>query len=82
MPSVLNQLLPIIKPYNNRTDTDYTPEDILVLLVYIYSIAGNAKTGKELEEAEKEVKEAFAQAICNEPKLSVLLQKITGKCTF
>uniref|UniRef100_A0A6J0TM03 Sec1 family domain-containing protein 2 n=1 Tax=Pogona vitticeps TaxID=103695 RepID=A0A6J0TM03_9SAUR len=78
LPNVLNQLLPIIKPHNNRTDNDYTPEDVLVLLVYIYSIAGNAKTGKELEESEKAVKEALVQAICNEPKLSLLLQKITG----
>ncbi|KAJ7326698.1 hypothetical protein JRQ81_016457, partial [Phrynocephalus forsythii] len=78
LPSVLNQLLPIIKPHNNRTDSDYTPEDLLVLLVYIYSIVGDAKTGKELEEAENDVKEALVQAICNEPTLSLLLQKITG----
>ncbi|XP_062991844.1 sec1 family domain-containing protein 2 [Elgaria multicarinata webbii] len=78
LPSVLKQLLPIIKSHNNRTDNDYTPEDFLVLLVYIYSIVGEMKTGKELDEAEGEVKEALAQSICDEPELPTLLQKITG----
>ncbi|ETE63149.1 Sec1 family domain-containing protein 2, partial [Ophiophagus hannah] len=37
---------------------------------------GEVKTGKELNEAESQVKEAFIQAICDEPELSPLLQKI------
>ncbi|XP_061439908.1 sec1 family domain-containing protein 2 [Rhineura floridana] len=78
LPSVLNQLLPIIKSHNNRTDNDYTPEDLLVLLVYIYSIVGEIKIGKKLDEAEGEVKEALVQSICDEPELPALLQKITG----
>ncbi|XP_053114297.1 sec1 family domain-containing protein 2 [Hemicordylus capensis] len=77
LPSVLNQLLPIIKS-RNRTDNDYTPEDLLLLLVYIYSIVGEIKMGKELDEAEEEVKEAFIHSLCDEPELSTLLQKITG----
>lgn len=77
--NALKQLLPIIKPSSNRTDDDYTPQELLLLLVYIYSIVGEVKTGKELNEAESQVKEAFVQAICDEPELPPLLQKIVGK---
>uniref|UniRef100_A0A8D0HQA4 Uncharacterized protein n=1 Tax=Sphenodon punctatus TaxID=8508 RepID=A0A8D0HQA4_SPHPU len=77
MSSVLNQLLPIIKSHNGRTDDDYTPEDLLVLLVYIYSVVGEIKAGEELNEAEGEVKEALARALKDEPELSSLMQKIT-----
>ncbi|XP_026539673.1 sec1 family domain-containing protein 2-like [Notechis scutatus] len=77
--NALKQLLPIIKPSRNRTADDYTPQEFLLLLVYIYSIVGEVKTGKELNEAESQVKEAFIQAICDEPELSPLLQKIIGK---
>lgn len=79
-PSILRELLPIIKTHSSRTDNDYTPEDLLVLLVYIYSIVGEIKPGKELDEAESEVKKALVHSICDEPELPSLLQKITGKC--
>ncbi|KAM6206478.1 sec1 family domain-containing protein 2 isoform 1-T2 [Sarcoramphus papa] len=78
MPSVLNQLLPMIKSYNERTKDDYTCEDFLVLLVYMYSVVGEIKSGKELDAAEEEVKKALVKAICDEPEPSPLLQKITG----
>ncbi|XP_061849953.1 sec1 family domain-containing protein 2 [Colius striatus] len=78
MPSVLNQLLPMIKSYNERTKDDYTCEDILVLLVYTYSVVGEIKSGKELDAAEEEMKRALVKAICDEPEPSPLLQKITG----
>ncbi|XP_062430506.1 sec1 family domain-containing protein 2 [Rhea pennata] len=78
MPSVLKQLLPMIKSYNERTQDDYTCEDFLVLLVYMYSVVGEMKGGKELDEAEEEVKKALVKAICDEPEPSPLLQKITG----
>ncbi|XP_077158093.1 sec1 family domain-containing protein 2 [Paroedura picta] len=78
LPGVLNQLLPLVKSCNNRTDDDYTPEDLLVLLVYIYSIAGEIHIGKELDEVEGKVKESLVHSICDEPELSTLLQKITG----
>ncbi|XP_054846667.1 sec1 family domain-containing protein 2 [Eublepharis macularius] len=78
LPGVLKQLLPIIKSHNSRSDDDYTPEDLLVLLVYIYSIAGEVNTGKELDEAEGKVKESLVRSMCDEPELSTLLQKITG----
>nr|XP_056711395.1 sec1 family domain-containing protein 2 [Euleptes europaea] len=78
LPGVLNQLLPIIKSHNNRTDDDYTPEDLFILLVYIYSITVEVNTGKELDEAERKVKESLVHSICDEPELSTFLQKITG----
>uniref|UniRef100_A0A8C4JVI9 Sec1 family domain containing 2 n=1 Tax=Dromaius novaehollandiae TaxID=8790 RepID=A0A8C4JVI9_DRONO len=78
MPSVLKQLLPMIKSYNERTQDDYTCEDFLVLLVYMYSVVGEMKGGKELDEAEEEVKKALLKAICDDPEPSPLLQKITG----
>lgn len=78
MPSVLNQLLPMIKSYNERTKDDYTCEDFLILLVYMYSVVGEIKSGKELDAAEEEVKTALVKAICDEPEPSPLLQKITG----
>ncbi|XP_009472564.1 PREDICTED: sec1 family domain-containing protein 2, partial [Nipponia nippon] len=78
MPSVLNQLLPMIKSYNERMKDDYTCEDFLVLLVYMYSVVGEIKSGKELDTAEEEVKKALVKAICDEPQPSPVLQKITG----
>ncbi|KAJ7410479.1 hypothetical protein WISP_108312 [Willisornis vidua] len=78
MPSVLKQLLPMIKSYNERTNDDYTCEDFLVLLVYIYSVVGEIESGKELDAAEEELKKALVKAICDEPEPSPLLQKITG----
>ncbi|XP_074848865.1 sec1 family domain-containing protein 2 isoform X2 [Carettochelys insculpta] len=77
MPSVLNQLLPMIKSHNERTANDYTSEDFLVLLVYIYSVVGEIKASKELDKAEGEVKKMLVRAFCDEPELSSLLQKIT-----
>ncbi|NXK97279.1 SCFD2 protein, partial [Formicarius rufipectus] len=74
MPSVLKQLLPMI---NERTKDDYTCEDFLVLLVYMYSVVGEIESGKELDAAEEEVKKALVKAICDEPEPSPLLQKIT-----
>ncbi|KFV08145.1 Sec1 family domain-containing protein 2, partial [Tauraco erythrolophus] len=77
MPSVLNQLLPMIRSYNERTKDDYSCEDFLVLLVYMYSVVGELKSGKELDIAEEKVKKALVKAICDEPEPSPVLQKIT-----
>ncbi|XP_048797733.1 sec1 family domain-containing protein 2 isoform X2 [Lagopus muta] len=78
MPSVLNQLLPMIKSYSERMQDDYTCEDFFVLLVYMYSVVGEIRNGEELDKAEEEVKKALVKAVCDEPELSPLLQKITG----
>ncbi|KAK1174784.1 sec1 family domain-containing protein 2 [Acipenser oxyrinchus oxyrinchus] len=79
LPEVLKQILPMIKSKRERTDDDHSPEDLLVLLVYVYSLAGEVMLSKQLEEAELEVKKALVQAVCDEPELSSLLQRITGK---
>nr|KAF6502463.1 sec1 family domain containing 2 [Molossus molossus] len=78
MPVVLNQLLPMIKPSNQRTNDDYSPEELLILLIYIYSVTGEFTEDKDLAETEEKVKKALAQTFCEESELSPLLQKITG----
>jgi len=80
MSVVLNQLLPMIKPLNQRTSDDYSPEELLVLLLYIYSVGGEFSVDKDLGEGEEKVKKALAQVFCEESELSPLLRKITGKC--
>ncbi|XP_067843653.1 sec1 family domain-containing protein 2 isoform X2 [Heptranchias perlo] len=75
---VLTQLLPMIKPHGERDYFDYNPEEILILLVYIYSVIGELKLDSVLDKAEREVKKALLQALCDEPNLSQLLQEITG----
>lgn len=80
MSGVLHQLLPLIKPSNQRTSDDYSPEELLILLIYIYSVTGESAEDKALATAEEKVKRALAQVFCEESKLSPLLQKITGEC--
>ncbi|XP_023387880.1 sec1 family domain-containing protein 2 isoform X2 [Pteropus vampyrus] len=75
---VLNQLLPMIKPSNQRTNDDYSSEELLILLIYIYSITGEFTEDKDLAEAEEKVKKALVQVFCEETELSPLLQKVTG----
>ncbi|KAM7158442.1 sec1 family domain-containing protein 2 isoform 1-T1 [Molossus nigricans] len=81
MPVVLNQLLPMIKPSNQRTNDDYSPEELLILLIYIYSVTGEFTEDKDLAETEEKVKKALAQTFCEESELSPLLQKITDLIT-
>lgn len=75
---VLNQLLPMIKSSSQRTSDDYSPEELLILLIYIYSVTGDGMLAKELGEVEEKVKKALARAFSEEAELSPLLQKITG----
>nr|XP_017515075.1 sec1 family domain-containing protein 2-like isoform X2 [Manis javanica] len=77
MSVVLNQLLPMIKPVNQRTNDDYSPEELLILLIYIFSVRGEFTGDKDLGEAEEKVKKTLAQVFCEEAELSPLLQKIT-----
>ncbi|XP_023593116.1 sec1 family domain-containing protein 2 isoform X3 [Trichechus manatus latirostris] len=77
MSIVLNQLLPMIKPSNQRTSDDYSPEELLILLIYIYSVTGEFTVDKDLGEAEEKLKKALAHVFCEESELSPLLQKIT-----
>lgn len=78
MTVVLNQLLPMIKSSSQRTNDDYSPEELLVLLIYIYSVTGELALDKDLGEAEERVKKALARVFSEEPELSPLLQRITG----
>ncbi|XP_006164439.1 sec1 family domain-containing protein 2 [Tupaia chinensis] len=78
MSVVLSQLLPLIKPAARRTKDDYSPEELLILLIYIYSVTGDFPVDEDLGETEEKVKRALAQVFCEESELSPLLQKITG----
>lgn len=70
----------MIKPSNQRTNDDYSSEELLILLIYIYSITGEFTEDKDLAEAEEKVKKALVQVFCEETELSPLLQKVTGEC--
>ncbi|XP_075051717.1 sec1 family domain-containing protein 2 [Mixophyes fleayi] len=78
LPTVLNQIYPMIKSHNERGADDFHTEEIFMLLVYIYSVTGEVPTNKELEVSEGQMKKALIQCLCDEPELSPLLQKITG----
>ncbi|KAJ1215091.1 hypothetical protein NDU88_002701 [Pleurodeles waltl] len=78
LPKVLLQLLPMVKSHSRRKADDYSPDDLLVLLVYIYSVVGEIPLDKDLDAAEEELKKALVRVFCDEPELSSLLQKITG----
>ncbi|CAO2639656.1 Sec1 family domain-containing protein 2, partial [Lemmus lemmus] len=78
MAVVLNQLLPMIKSPSQRTSDDYSPEELLILLIYIYSVTGDFTLDNDLREAEERVKKALAHVFSEESELSPLLQKITG----
>ncbi|XP_074085536.1 sec1 family domain-containing protein 2 [Macrotis lagotis] len=78
MSNVLHQILPIIKSFSQRTSDDYSPEDLLILLVYIYSVVGEIPADKDLDAAEEMVKMALTVAFSEEPKQSPLLKKILG----
>ncbi|XP_078403962.1 sec1 family domain-containing protein 2 [Cetorhinus maximus] len=75
---VLTQFLPMIKSHGERDYLDYNPEEILVLLIYIYSVVGEPKLDSIVYKAEREVKKALLQALCDEPNFSEPLQEITG----
>ncbi|XP_052054676.1 sec1 family domain-containing protein 2 isoform X1 [Apodemus sylvaticus] len=78
MAGVLNQLLPMIKSSSQRTSDDYSPEELLILLIYIYSVTGDSTLDKDLGDVEEKVKKALARVFSEEAELSPLLQKITG----
>ncbi|XP_029443500.1 sec1 family domain-containing protein 2 isoform X2 [Rhinatrema bivittatum] len=78
LPGVLNQLHPMIKSHSERKDDDYSLDELLMLLVYIYSVVEEIPLQKDLDVAEDQIKKAFVQVFCSEPELSSLLQKITG----
>ncbi|KAM8938693.1 sec1 family domain-containing protein 2 isoform 1-T1 [Pelodytes ibericus] len=77
LPTVLNQLYPMIKSRKERSTDDYSLEDIIVLLIYIYSVTENVQINKDLETTESQLKKALIQCFCDEPDLSPFVQKLT-----
>ncbi|XP_031641682.1 sec1 family domain-containing protein 2 [Oncorhynchus kisutch] len=93
---VLRQLLPLMKPRAAKgeegSSSEYSsgsrlgeeecgPDELLVLLVYLYSLAGEAQPADNEEEEEKVEREligALTLVITREAELSPLLQKLTG----
>uniref|UniRef100_A0A8C1WR80 Sec1 family domain containing 2 n=1 Tax=Cyprinus carpio TaxID=7962 RepID=A0A8C1WR80_CYPCA len=82
---VLKQLLPIIKSSESGTDSsELSVDDLLVLLVYVYSVAkeacpGGADKEKHVEKVENELIGALTLRLTRQTSLSPLLQEITGK---
>uniref|UniRef100_A0A9J8C2C2 Sec1 family domain containing 2 n=1 Tax=Cyprinus carpio carpio TaxID=630221 RepID=A0A9J8C2C2_CYPCA len=81
---VLKQLLPIIKSSESGTDSsELSVDDLLVLLVYVYSVAkeacpGGADKEKHVEKVENELIGALTLRLTRQTSLSPLLQEITG----
>ncbi|XP_068599808.1 sec1 family domain-containing protein 2 [Brachionichthys hirsutus] len=94
-PAVLRQLLPLMKPCGGTDSTtsgstsredECGPDELILLLIYLYSLADEAQPAKrgtegELEKLEKELIGALALVITREPRLSFLLQRLTGCST-
>lgn len=93
-PSVLRQLLPLMKPRGVEDGTtagsrsgedECGPDELILLLVYVYSLADEARPAdqdgedEELDKLERELMGALTLVIAREPELSPLLQKLTGK---
>ncbi|XP_030228475.1 sec1 family domain-containing protein 2 [Gadus morhua] len=96
-PTVLRQLLPMMKPMSKsgpagpgaqRPSEDCGPEEMILLLIFLYSLADEAQPWphqgreeeeeEELEKTERELIGALTLVITQEAELSPLLQKITG----
>lgn len=91
---VLRQLLALTKPRRGEGDRssgarsredEYGPDQLILLLVYLYSLADEAQPSdrdtaeEELEKLEMEVIGALTLVITQEQHLSPLLQKLTGE---
>lgn len=92
--AVLRQLLPLVKPRggeNNKSqgsnfrEDECGPDELILLLVYLYSLADEARPSdqdtveEELEKLERELMGALTLVITQEQHLSPLLQKVTGE---
>uniref|UniRef100_A0A3Q0T2M3 Sec1 family domain containing 2 n=1 Tax=Amphilophus citrinellus TaxID=61819 RepID=A0A3Q0T2M3_AMPCI len=93
-PAVLRQLLPLMKPRGSEDasgsgsrlrEDECGPDELILLLVYLYSLADEAQpadhdTEEELEKLERDLIGALTLVITRETELSPLLQKLAG-CT-
>lgn len=92
--AVLRQLLPLMKPRGGEDVTasgsrsgedDCGPDELILLLVYLYSLADEAQPSdqdaeeEELEKLERELIGQLTLVITQEQHLSPLLQKLTGE---
>ncbi|CAJ1059978.1 sec1 family domain-containing protein 2 [Xyrichtys novacula] len=93
-PTVLRQLLPLMKPKGGEDsagsrsrEDECGPDELILLLVYLYSLADEAQPGdhdteeeaeEELEKLERELIGALTLVLTRETELSLLLQKLTG----
>ncbi|KAM9761557.1 sec1 family domain-containing protein 2 [Menidia menidia] len=91
-PAVLRQLLPLMKPRGGQDSSslgsrlgedECGPDELILLLVYLYSLADEAQrterdTEEELEKLERDLIGALTLVITRETELSALLQKLTG----
>uniref|UniRef100_A0A4W6CGL9 Sec1 family domain containing 2 n=1 Tax=Lates calcarifer TaxID=8187 RepID=A0A4W6CGL9_LATCA len=94
-PTVLRQLLPLMRPRGGEDSSasgsrsredECGPDELILLLVYLYSLADEAQPAdqdaeeEELEKLERELIGALTLVITRETELSPLLQKLTGVC--
>ncbi|KAM7410390.1 hypothetical protein PAMA_001705 [Pampus argenteus] len=92
-PAVLRQLLPLMKPRGGDDSSgsrfgkdECGPDELILLLIYLYSLADEAQPTdrdaeedeEELEKLERELIGALTLVITQETDLSPLLQKLTG----
>lgn len=92
-PAVLRQLLPLMKPRGDEDSSaagsqsrkdECGPDELILLLIYLYSLANEAQPAdqdteeEELEKLERELIGALSLVITRETELSTLIQKLTG----
>ncbi|XP_053717983.1 sec1 family domain-containing protein 2 isoform X1 [Synchiropus splendidus] len=86
---VLRQLLPLMKPRRDEASTtsgsrfaddECGLDELILLLVYLYSLADEAQDIQEdeLEKLERELIGALTLVISQEAEFSLLIQKLTG----
>ncbi|KAJ4943012.1 hypothetical protein JOQ06_005521 [Pogonophryne albipinna] len=94
-PAVLKQLLPLMKPRGGEDSTtsgsrsgedESGPDEMILLLVYLYSLADEAQPAdqdteeeeEEVEKLERELIGVLTLVLTREIELSPLVQKLTG----
>ncbi|XP_012706925.3 sec1 family domain-containing protein 2 [Fundulus heteroclitus] len=93
-PAVLRQLLPLMKPRGGKDSSssgsrlredECGPEELILLLIYLYSLAEEAQhtdaAEEELEKLERELIGALTLVITQETELGPMLQNLTGCAT-
>ncbi|XP_030627542.1 sec1 family domain-containing protein 2 [Chanos chanos] len=81
---LLRQLLPLMKL--SESGSELSPDELLLLLVYVYSLAqevrpGGGATDEQVGKVEKELIGALTLLITQQTSLSPLVQSVTGVAT-